>query len=222
MKTKLIILALILALPNVGSAAGKPPYGERPAVDQPADNDFDDPFFAQAEVDAPPPDDAPPPMFGGGRWRPGFDGPPRQFERFRKKKMVEFLKLNDDQEEKFLEMVDSQRDRRFEWMREYMAAIDSLSAGLRSGDLPDSEIDRFARKIDELDGIKLEMTRTFHDEARSILSAEQFGKMLVFEIRFESQVLGKINEFRNRRGDFPPKGRRGPRDFDQPEENDSI
>ena len=184
-------------------------------------NEQPDDLFAQAEPDPPPPDDMSPPRGRMNRQRP-FGPGPKQFERFRKNKMLELLELEEGQKEKFMEIMEGQREQRFGWMHEYMSTVDTLSKGLRSGEISDDRIDLLVDRLDRLEAAKLENQREFHTEARAILTPKQFGKLLIFEIRFESEILGKVSEFRRRHGGKPPGGRGFPGPPKKQNEEDSI
>lgn len=186
-------------------------------------NEQPDDFFAQADPDgAPPPPDSMRPRRGDGGGHRPFGPDPRKFEQFRKQKMLEMLELEENQKEPFLEIMEGQREQRLGWMHEFMSTVDTLSKGLRTGEISDEEIDVLVNRLDRLEAAKLENAREFHTEARSILTGKQFGKLLIFEIRFESQILGKVNEFRRRRGGMPPGGPGSPGRPDWQKEEDSI
>jgi hypothetical protein len=211
-KTIIYILAFMLISLAV-KAVDRTPTQAPPPEGDPID------LMAQADDETPPPDMPMPDGMGG---HPGFGPGPRKFEQIRKKKLLQFLQLDEDKADEFIGILDDHRKKTFLLVREHMSTSDSLARGIRSKALSEDEIERFVGKLDKLESDRLEQRRTFHSQVRPLLTAEQFGRLVVFQIRFEAQALGKLNEFRRHRG-RPGQGRRMPRpDADSFIEEDSI
>lgn len=218
---KTIIYILVFVLLSLGVQAIDFTSAGADASTNIQPNEQPDDLLAQADPDPPPPDDMRRPRGRMDKQR-RFGPAPKQFERFRKNKMLELLELEEGQKEKFMEIMEGQREQRFGWMREFMSTVDTLAKGLRFGEISDDKIEVLVDRLDRLEAAKLENQREFHTEARSILTPKQFGKLLIFEIRFESEILGKVSEFRRRHGGKPPGGRGFPGPPKKQNEEDSI
>ena len=62
--------------------------------------------------------------------------------------------------------------------------------------LSDEEIIKHIKEIDQLESARHEKIRDFHIEASKILTAEQLGKLYVFQARFGGEVLEKMRNFK--------------------------
>jgi hypothetical protein len=213
-KATIYILILLLVSFSV-EAVEKSLADKQPATDDPVDLlvQVDDETNA-SDTTAPLPDRM--------DKRPGFGHRHKRFEQIRKKKLLELLQLDEDKVDEFMNIMNDHRRKSFEWVKAHLATSDSLARGLRSKALSGEEIERFVDRLDKLEGDRLDQTRAFHNQVRPLLTAEQFGKLVVFQIRFEAEALGKLNEFRRHRG-RPGSGRPLlPPDVDSFLERDSI
>ena len=150
---------------------------------------------------------------------PGFPGPPmdresfenqrKHIEQLRLLKLLELLNLSKEQEIPFLTAFNETRqkgDSLESLNRDY---VDQLSAGLEAGTLSDADIYKLVDKIS--DGVKARM-KTIDDfvaKAKDMLTADQYGKLVIFHMRFEAQMLEQLKSFRDNRRQGP--GQRGPR-----------
>lgn len=152
-----------------------------------------------------------------------FGHGPGKFERLRMKKLMQLLELEGEQKDAFVAIAEKYRDRRMEHMRSHMATVDSLASGIRSGSLDAKGIDRLVERLDQLESEQAKMKAGFREEVRPLLDAGQYGKLVVFEYRFEARILDRLKNFR-RRGDGPPPGRPPgpPENMDSFLDNDSI
>lgn len=152
-----------------------------------------------------------------------FGQGPRQFERLRMRKLIQLLNLEGEQREAFLAIAEKYRDKRRDHMRAHLKTVDSLANGLRQGDLDAEGIERYVKRLDELEAGQAKMKTDFRNEVRPLLNADQYGKLVVFEYRFEAQILDRLNEFRKRHGG-PPEGMppEPPEDMDSFLDEDSI
>jgi len=124
----------------------------------------------------------------------------RHLEQLRMLKLLEVLDLGDAQEQKFLDA--------FRKMRQAMKAadenkrevVDTLSQLLQAATHDDRQINRLVDSVVVLEGQKRETMTSFVTQARAILTAEQMGKLLVFQENFDYQLLERVREFRGQAG----------------------
>lgn len=165
-------------------------------------------MFAQAPGG--PPEGMPPFRRGGGR----FGKQMKHLEQLRMLKMLELLDLEEDQEVEFLTFFNRMRSDQRDREEQINALVDSIALQVES-DSPDvGELNRLADRSIKLEDEKHEKFIEFLAEARRILTPEQFGKLVVFHKRFESEILERLGRFREERtgdpvgpmepGDMPP------------------
>jgi len=161
---------------------------------------WDDSVIAQAG-----PDDLPGGMGGPGYGRRGMMGEMRQsrkhLDQLRMLKMLELLDLAPDQEVEFLTAFNRMRVAMQEMDDEQVAVLDSLGAGLGDGTLLDKDIYRLSDRVDEIKKARMKVIDDFVEKSRSLLTAEQYGKMMVFNERFDFEFLQQLRAFR---GQTPP------------------
>ncbi len=140
---------------------------------------------------------------------PPNDEKPRQrrkhLEQLRLLKLLELLDLTEKQETRFI--VDFRKYRKgLQWIHQSrMEAIDRLTTGLKTDSLESAEVYELTCKLDSLGSELQAMRRTFHEEARVMLDSKQFGRLIVFEERFEQALLEQVKAFHER----PSRGRGG-------------
>lgn len=144
---------------------------------------------------------------GMGRmhWR-GMEHGRDRIETFRTVRLLELLKLGDDNEVKFLEIYREYRKDYRDLRGHRMALIDSLADGLRSKQVDDKQIVKMIKQADSLDEQGARMTDDFYSQVRPLLTEEQMGKLYVFQARFEAEVLERIAEFRRGHEGGMPRG----------------
>jgi len=181
-----VMLATVLSVGSVWAAGGENP---------PQASCDGGPIMAQN------PGDAPPAMGGPGMpGRPEMERQRRHLEQLRMLKLLEVLDLGDAQEQKFLDA--------FRKMRQAMKAadenkrevVDTLSQLLQAATHDDRQINRLVDSVVVLEGQKRETMTSFVTQARAILTAEQMGKLLVFQENFDYQLLERVREFRGQAG----------------------
>ena len=155
-------------------------------------------MFAQAPGDKPP-------MRGNGRpWRGMEQARQRKhLEQLRMLKMLELLELREDQEVEFLTTYNAMRREHRELDEQINAVLDSLSIELRAPDPSDENILRFCEQVARLDSEKKMVGVQFGRKAGNMLSAEQLGRLVIFQKRFESEMLERVGRFRQGRDRGP-------------------
>jgi hypothetical protein len=160
-------------------------------------------MYAQADDDG---DPAPPPgMMGMRRMHRGdMEHGRRRIEKFRTIRLLELLNLDSTKEESFLEAYHAYRQDYRTVKGHRMMVIDSLADGLRSGSLNDTQIAQLMTLADSLDDQAAGITDKFYAQVRPMLTEEQLGKLYVFQVRFEAEVLERIAGFRRSHQGMPP------------------
>jgi len=150
------------------------------------------------------------PMPPGGPMSPGaFENQRKHIEQLRLLKMLELLDLTDQQEIPFLTALNEARQQREEFEKSNRERIEALAEGLESKTLTDAQIYKLVDDI--TNGLKLQLQNVdgFLAKSRGILTAEQYGKLVIFQMRFEVEMLEQLGRFREfrRQGQSQDKGR---------------
>lgn len=176
-----------------------------------SDNDFSankycnearDLFFAQ--LDEGPPFDMPFPPD-----EEFFKSRRKHLEQLRILKLLELLDLNEDQDIEFIRFYRKHRRDIKQIDKEHQNRLKKLSDGLRNKNISEKAIFRLSTEILDISDERFKLHRSFLNEARQILSPEQFGKLIVFQERFERELLEQVRQFRNQERFGPRQGRRG-------------
>ena len=131
----------------------------------------------------------------------GMDLPQKKhLDQFRMLKLLELLDLNEKQEVPFIMAFDEFRRSTRELEEERQHLVGNLASGLKDASISENEISALITSIDKNEVARNAARGVFRDKVKSILTANQFGKLIVFEERFELQLLEQIREFRERRG----------------------
>jgi hypothetical protein len=123
----------------------------------------------------------------------------KHLEQLRMLKMLELLNLDGDQEIPFLKAFNDVRQQHRDLDELVRQRMDELADGIQAGDLGDKEIYSLVGQINDLEKQKTNVTDNFLDKARGMLTAEQFGKLVIFQKRFEVQLLERLGRFREGR-----------------------
>lgn len=124
----------------------------------------------------------------------------RHLEQFRMLKLLELLDLNEEQEMKFLVEFRALREKQVVLQKERQDAVTRLAEGLRADTLNEEQIGRLTNRIFELRRTYAAESEGFYERVRPMLTAEQAGKLVVFQERFEYELLDQVRSFRERRG----------------------
>lgn len=159
---------------------------------------------------------------GDGQMPPGppmdaasFSEKRKHLEQLRMLKMLELLDLTKEQEVPFLTAFNAVRQQHDEIESRTREYVDQLAAGLEDSSLSDAQIYQLVDKV--ADGMRqqVKMIDEFMAKTKNILTAEQYGKLVIFHARFEVEMLeklGRFREFRRKGQDMQGQGQgRGPR-----------
>lgn len=153
-----------------------------------ADQDMDSDSFGQQR-----------PPFGDLGPR-GKRGQQKHLEQFRILKLLEFLDIQEDQETEFITVFRSMRRQQREYDLQRRDLLDSLAARLESESSEDKEILDLVEKVTELQEQRQEAMSKFMDKVRLLLTPRQLGRAIIFQERFELQLLEKLRGFHQRGG----------------------
>ena len=130
----------------------------------------------------------------------------RHLEQFRMLKLMELLELSKDQEVEFLVAFQDMRETHRELKEQRDSILQILADGIESENLDDAAIYHMADEIQQLKRRHIQVIDDLLARVKNILSAEQYGKMILFQERFEHQLLEKLREFRGRGGHGGARG----------------
>ena len=140
-----------------------------------------------------------------GRQGMGPDADRRKYlEQFRTLKLLELLNLKEDQEIEFLTAFRNIRKQGQSFEQEKRQLLESLSADLAAGRVDKHRIEVALEDYFQIAKRQQEAHMHFIDQIKSILTPEQVAKFLLFDERFERELLEHVREFRNRGMDGRP------------------
>jgi Spy/CpxP family protein refolding chaperone len=137
----------------------------------------------------------------GMHWGRDKEQRARNLENLRMLKLLELLDLDSGQNEKFISMFADFRKRDREITDNIRVEIDSLADLLRSENPREEAIRDRIDRIEALRRQQDQNSRAFHEDVMKVLTLEQAGKMIVFEERFERELLETVRGFREK---YPP------------------
>ncbi|SYZ74292.1 exported hypothetical protein [Candidatus Zixiibacteriota bacterium] len=120
----------------------------------------------------------------------------KNLENLRLLKLMEVLDLSDEQSPKFIEAYSSFRNDTRQINYDLQSAVDSLADNLTSGEIRKDQIDKSISRIASLRSLREQRLAQFHEKIAGFLTPEQMGKLVVFEERFERELIENIRGFR--------------------------
>lgn len=120
----------------------------------------------------------------------------KRLERLRMMKLMDLLDLDAEAETVVMSHVQRHHKQMFQLMKNHQKKIDQLANGLKKNKLSDNEIIERINEIDKLERERQNKIGEFHLKAKEMLTAEQLGKLYVFQARFGGEVLEKMRNFR--------------------------
>ncbi len=139
------------------------------------------------------------------RWNP--DDPerpiPGRLQKFWKMRVVEVLKLSEDDAVRFSAKQSAHDDTNREFFKARSDAVNELENLIKdNGDA--GKINATVDRITDLDRKIFDERRRYHEELRKFLTTEQYAKLLVFERNFSRQVRSALEEMHQERRDRGP------------------
>ncbi len=203
MRTRVIILTAVL----MWLAAGLCLAGDRPEIapgNETEAFDFDSGMRPCDMILAQGPGQGPGPRGGfGGRHGKEWRNRRQHLEQLRMLKMLEVLDLAENQELEFLTGFRAVRKEHGQLNAEKETLIDSLSGLLAGDDIDSSVINSVVDRVLAIEDTKREVMGNFIKTTRDLLTPEQLARFVVFNERFERQLLEQVKSFRERKGPFP-------------------
>ncbi len=143
------------------------------------------------------------PMGGSGmrRGMRGGHGPDfheKNLENLKLIKLLELLELTDEQSDKFIGEFTKFRKKAGDLNKQREMEIETLSKLLQE-ETPDKI--KIKQSIDSLHQIlqnRMKIGLGFHQQIETILTIEQLGRMVIFQERFDREILESIRGFRDR------------------------
>jgi Spy/CpxP family protein refolding chaperone len=205
MLRKISILLILSLMITAGVKAQAPENREEPAGGC-CFNGFPPPpatcYLAQADMDdSPMTGPGPNGHFGRARrnYMGAMDQQRKHLEQFRMLKLLELLDLSEDKEIQFLTAFKGMRKDLDEIRDQRGQLIEDLATALKEDKVDQAMVDRTSKDLINLDREKTKIMEHFLQEARGILNPEQMGKFLVFQERFEFEILEQLKDFHGRK-----------------------
>lgn len=131
------------------------------------------------------------------RWRSDLHGKgrPEKLEKYRKMRLIEVLKLNEEESVRFFAKQNAHEEKIREIMKSRNNALNEIK-NIMEKDPDSKEIDKQFDTILAIDRDIFNERQNYQNELRKFLTPEQFGKYLVFEMEFGRQVREAIEELR--------------------------
>lgn len=131
---------------------------------------------------------------GPGQPWGGFD----RIESYKKVRMLEVLKLGEDQSIKFVSRYNKHQDTMHGFEKERNALVDKLDEQARS-DAKDLDYDQTLNSLLDLDKKISGERLQFLDEIKEVLSHKQIAEYIVFERNFTKELRQAIREVQRER-----------------------
>lgn len=131
---------------------------------------------------------------GAGRPWGGFD----RIESYKKVRMLEVLKLGEDQSVKFVSRYNKHQDTMHGFEKERNELVDKLDEQARS-DAKDADYGQTFNSLLDLDKKISEERLQFLDEIKEVLSHKQIAEYIVFERNFAKELRKAIRDVQRER-----------------------
>lgn len=140
-------------------------------------------------------------VFAQGQRRPEpGDKPPQleRLERFKKMRLIEVLKLTEEESVRFFAKQSAHEDKIRELMKSRNEALDGIQDDVRDS-TDGKRIQKLSDNVLDLDQKIFAERQRYQNELRSSLTPEQFGKFLVFERNFEHRMREAMEDMIQKR-----------------------
>ena len=124
----------------------------------------------------------------------------KNLDNLRMLKLLELLDLSDEQNDRFIGLFASFRNDEKKLKKEFHAEIEKLSKILHEPNPSETEIENQLDKIKQLKNKREQIVEEFHNNVKEMLTIVQMAKMIIFEERFERQLLETVRGFREKYG----------------------
>ena len=143
---------------------------------------------------------------GGGHHRDGMGGDPRaegmgmekrkHLEELRMLKMLELLNLTSEQEIPFLTAFNQLRQDQRGLDQKGDILLDSMATEMAQAKPSEARLKDLIARTRVLEKQRVERMNSFIDHMETLLTTEQIAKLMIFQKRFEMELLEQIGRFR--------------------------
>ncbi|MEE8576808.1 MAG: hypothetical protein V3T31_06100 [candidate division Zixibacteria bacterium] len=137
---------------------------------------------------------------GGNRGGGNMDGRrKRHIEQLRILKLLEMLDLDEGQEIEFLTRFRTHRKNDRTIAEEHRTRLADLGKLLHSSNASDQQLSEAIEAARQVRLKKQQAHDTFLEKVRPLLTTNQFGRLIIFQDRFEFELLQEVRQFRKDR-----------------------
>lgn len=122
----------------------------------------------------------------------------QHLEQLRMLKLLEMLDLDEDQELAFITGFRRMREQLEELETERHSVLDDLSQHIEGNNVDDRVVESASQQLVQIAERKIEVVFNFFDRSRKTLTPEQSAKLMVFQERFDRELLERIRAFHDR------------------------
>lgn len=144
--------------------------------------------------------------YGIAQRRHGFEGQKRQrperLEKFRKLRLIEVLKLSEEEAVRFFAKQNAHEDKTHAHMQKRNGILDEIEKIIKENS-SSNELLKLSEATLNIDKDIFMERQRYHDELRKFLTPEQFGRFIVFERDFGRQVREAMQEMRQGKTEKP-------------------
>lgn len=127
------------------------------------------------------------------------DGPrPERLEKFRQMKLIEVLKLNEEDAVRFFAKQSAHEDAQRDLLKSRNAALDKIEASVEDHADP-KDLQQLTAEVESVDQKMFAERQRYHEDVQKLLTPEQYGKFLVFERSFGRELRDALQGMRQGR-----------------------
>lgn len=127
----------------------------------------------------------------------------KYLEQLRLLKLLEFLDLDENQEAEFISAFHQHRRRLARLQKQRRETIARLAEMVQEDRTSESSVRKATKELSDLDRQQKEFTEKFVTGLWQYLRPVQIAKLIVFQERFEFEMLDQLRSFRERRNGRP-------------------
>ncbi len=128
------------------------------------------------------------------------DRSPGRLQKFKTMRLIEVLKLNDEDAARFTAIQRIHDDSTRALIKERNERIDDINKLVR-GEGPKEGLEERTADVLAIDQRMFDERKRYHQELQRVFTPEQFAKFLVFDRNFNSRVREAIEDLRSKIGD---------------------
>ena len=128
----------------------------------------------------------------------GEEGPAERIEHLKKVRLIEMLELKEEQSVRFFARLNEHEATKRDLMKEKSKVLDKIDRLVRN-DADSTEFEKLFPEVIDIDKKIGEEKLRFFNSLSDILTAQQRGKLLLFERYFERELRDAIRDAQRRR-----------------------